>query len=137
MLGIRAGHLLQRSVLACGRAATQRALRAAPPVLSLHASATSPNAPASSELSSSLSGTSMQKRAMVKIGTHSGTFHLDEALGCYMLRLTDTYKDAEIVRSRDPAVLKVRRHAGPQSTPSDTPDHPRPRTARCPCYLAC
>lgn len=39
------------------------------------------------------------------IGTHSGTFHCDEALAVYMLRLTDTYKDADLVRSRDPAIL--------------------------------
>ncbi|KAG2483936.1 hypothetical protein HYH03_017256 [Edaphochlamys debaryana] len=43
---------------------------------------------------------------MVKIGTHSGTFHCDEALGCWMLRQTDKFKDAEIVRTRDPEVLK-------------------------------
>ncbi|KXZ50644.1 hypothetical protein GPECTOR_15g328 [Gonium pectorale] len=41
-----------------------------------------------------------------KIGTHSGTFHCDEALGCWMLRQTPRFKDAEIVRTRDPEVLK-------------------------------
>lgn len=46
------------------------------------------------------------KRAMVKIGTHSGTFHCDEALGCWLLRQTPRFKDAEIVRTRDPEVLK-------------------------------
>ncbi|KAJ2774632.1 hypothetical protein IWQ57_000728 [Coemansia nantahalensis] len=39
------------------------------------------------------------------IGTHSGTFHCDEALACYMLRQLDEYRDAKIVRSRDQAVL--------------------------------
>ncbi|KAJ1727971.1 hypothetical protein LPJ61_004293, partial [Coemansia biformis] len=39
------------------------------------------------------------------IGTHSGTFHCDEALACYMLRQLGEYSDAKIVRSRDPAVL--------------------------------
>ncbi|PNW87344.1 hypothetical protein CHLRE_02g118900v5 [Chlamydomonas reinhardtii] len=43
---------------------------------------------------------------MVKIGTHSGTFHCDEALGCWLLRQTPRFKDAEIVRTRDPEVLK-------------------------------
>lgn len=38
------------------------------------------------------------------IGTHSGTFHCDEALAVYMLRLLDEYKDAKVVRSRDQAV---------------------------------
>lgn len=40
------------------------------------------------------------------IGTHSGKFHVDEALGCYMLReLTVEYAGAEIVRSRNPETL--------------------------------
>ncbi|KAK9867644.1 hypothetical protein WJX84_000102 [Apatococcus fuscideae] len=42
---------------------------------------------------------------MVQIGTHSGTFHCDEALGCFLLNQTDTFEDASVVRSRDPAVL--------------------------------
>ncbi len=45
------------------------------------------------------------KRKMVQIGTHSGNFHCDEALGCWMLQQLDQYKDADIVRSRDPEVL--------------------------------
>lgn len=56
----------------------------------------------------------MSKRKMVKIGTHSGTFHCDEALGCFMLLQTSKFKDAEIVRSRDPEVLKVGRRTGPR-----------------------
>jgi len=48
----------------------------------------------------------MTKRQMVKIGTHSGTFHCDEALGCHMLLKTEKFKNAEIVRTRDPEVLK-------------------------------
>eukprot|EP00164_Ancoracysta_twista_P006531 GFYU01009105.1.p1 GENE.GFYU01009105.1~~GFYU01009105.1.p1 ORF type:complete len:355 (+),score=90.06 GFYU01009105.1:33-1097(+) len=42
---------------------------------------------------------------MVKIGTHDGTFHCDEALACFMLKQIPQYKDATVVRSRDPAVL--------------------------------
>eukprot|EP00271_Cylindrocystis_brebissonii_P001281 TRINITY_DN11594_c0_g1_i1.p1 TRINITY_DN11594_c0_g1~~TRINITY_DN11594_c0_g1_i1.p1 ORF type:complete len:434 (+),score=62.34 TRINITY_DN11594_c0_g1_i1:76-1377(+) len=46
------------------------------------------------------------KRKMPKsVGTHNGTFHCDEALACYMLRLTDAFNDAAIVRTRDPKVL--------------------------------
>lgn len=41
----------------------------------------------------------------MKIGTHDGTFHCDEALAVYMLRLLPRYKDATIVRSRNPEVL--------------------------------
>ncbi|XP_064161125.1 UPF0160 protein MYG1, mitochondrial [Anguilla rostrata] len=40
-----------------------------------------------------------------KIGTHNGTFHCDEVFACFLLRQLPEYKDAEIVRTRDPAVL--------------------------------
>ena len=33
-----------------------------------------------------------------KIGTHSGTFHCDDVLACFMLKLLPEYKDAEIIR---------------------------------------
>mmetsp|Transcript_20492 Transcript_20492/g.51607 ORF Transcript_20492/g.51607 Transcript_20492/m.51607 type:complete len:371 (+) Transcript_20492:70-1182(+) len=46
------------------------------------------------------------KRKMVRIGTHNGAFHCDEAFGCFMLRQTAGFRDAEVVRSRDPEVLK-------------------------------
>jgi uncharacterized UPF0160 family protein len=38
------------------------------------------------------------KRKAVQIGTHSGTFHCDEALGCFMLKLTNQFQDCSIVR---------------------------------------
>lgn len=34
----------------------------------------------------------------VKIGTHDGCFHCDEALACFMLKSLPRYKDAVIVR---------------------------------------
>ena len=37
------------------------------------------------------------------IATHDGAFHCDEALGCYLLRKTRTFRDATIDRSRDAA----------------------------------
>ncbi|XP_074386804.1 MYG1 exonuclease isoform X2 [Zonotrichia albicollis] len=40
-----------------------------------------------------------------RIGTHDGTFHCDEALACFLLRLLPRYQDAEIVRTRDPQRL--------------------------------
>ncbi|GMH34452.1 hypothetical protein BSKO_02286 [Bryopsis sp. KO-2023] len=46
------------------------------------------------------------KKQCLRIGTHSGAFHCDEALGCWLLRNTDRFKDAQVVRSRDPEVLK-------------------------------
>lgn len=48
---------------------------------------------------------SATKRTCVRIGTHNGTFHCDEALACFMLKQLPQYKDAEIIRTRDPAVL--------------------------------
>jgi uncharacterized UPF0160 family protein len=39
------------------------------------------------------------------IGTHSGTFQADEAMGCWMLRQLPAYRNSRIVRSRDAAVL--------------------------------
>ncbi|RZC33531.1 UPF0160 protein [Asbolus verrucosus] len=44
-------------------------------------------------------------RLIKKIGTHSGVFHCDEALACYMLKQLPEYRDAEIVRTRDRAIL--------------------------------
>ncbi|KAJ1333819.1 MYG1 family protein [Microdochium nivale] len=43
--------------------------------------------------------------AAVKIGTHNGHFHADEALAVYMLRMLPTYADSGLVRTRDPALL--------------------------------
>ncbi|RVW14916.1 UPF0160 protein [Vitis vinifera] len=40
-----------------------------------------------------------------RVGTHNGSFHCDEALGCFMIRLTDKFRDAQIVRTRDQKVL--------------------------------
>ncbi|PSS37716.1 hypothetical protein PHLCEN_2v409 [Hermanssonia centrifuga] len=39
------------------------------------------------------------------IGTHNGTFHCDEALAVYLLRLTKAYAGAGLKRTRDPATL--------------------------------
>lgn len=42
----------------------------------------------------------------VVIGTHSGIFHCDEILACFMLQQLPKYENARIVRSRDDDVLK-------------------------------
>jgi uncharacterized UPF0160 family protein len=39
------------------------------------------------------------------IGTHSGTFQADEAMGCWMLRQLPEYRNSPIVRSRDSSIL--------------------------------
>ncbi|XP_069509426.1 MYG1 exonuclease isoform X2 [Ambystoma mexicanum] len=43
----------------------------------------------------------------VRIGTHNGSFHCDEALACYLLRRLPQYQDAEIIRTRDPKLLST------------------------------
>ncbi|KAL8593805.1 hypothetical protein ACOMHN_064002 [Nucella lapillus] len=55
-----------------------------------------------------MSGEPATKKArnMVKIGTHNGTFHCDEVFACFMLKQLPDYKDAEIVRTRDPKLLE-------------------------------
>lgn len=38
----------------------------------------------------------------IKIGTHSGTFHSDDAMACMLLtRYIPEYKNAQIIRTRD------------------------------------
>lgn len=43
-----------------------------------------------------------QKMSPLTICTHSGTFHADETLAVYMLRLLKKWSDAKVVRSRKP-----------------------------------
>lgn len=52
----------------------------------------SPSTLPSDQLRMSLSATP-QKRKMVKLGTHSGSFHCDEALGCFLLKQLPEYKE--------------------------------------------
>jgi uncharacterized UPF0160 family protein len=40
-----------------------------------------------------------------KIGTHSGNFHCDEVMACYLLRNTKAYSTASITRTRDKSIL--------------------------------
>ncbi|KZV40919.1 hypothetical protein F511_05164 [Dorcoceras hygrometricum] len=47
----------------------------------------------------------MSTAAVKRVGTHNGSFHCDEALGCFMIRLTNKFSDAHIVRTRDPKIL--------------------------------
>ncbi|KAJ3680167.1 hypothetical protein LUZ60_016445 [Juncus effusus] len=42
-----------------------------------------------------------------RVGTHNGSFHCDEALGCFMIRLTSKFAEADVVRTRDPQVLET------------------------------
>lgn len=49
-----------------------------------------------------MSDTKRFKLEMLRICTHSGPFHADESLAVYMLRLLPKFKDAKVVRSRNP-----------------------------------
>ncbi|GLU21304.1 hypothetical protein SLE2022_374500 [Rubroshorea leprosula] len=48
-----------------------------------------------------------------RVGTHNGNFHCNEALACFeafacfMIRLTNKFYGAQIVRTRDPLVLEA------------------------------
>ncbi|XP_042067135.1 MYG1 protein C694.04c-like [Salvia splendens] len=50
---------------------------------------------------------SLALMSVKRVGTHNGSFHCDEALGCFMIRLTNNFSQAHIVRSRDPKVLET------------------------------
>ncbi|XP_074308136.1 uncharacterized protein LOC141643013 [Silene latifolia] len=52
------------------------------------------------------STTSPTHAPLKRVGTHNGSFHCDEALGCFMILLTDKFSDAQIIRTRDPQVLE-------------------------------
>ncbi|KAK9291938.1 hypothetical protein L1049_019890 [Liquidambar formosana] len=54
---------------------------------------------------SGLYGFSTASSPLKRVGTHSGSFHCDEALGCFMIGLTNKFSGARIVRTRDPQVL--------------------------------
>ncbi|KAG8833008.1 hypothetical protein FRC18_004273 [Serendipita sp. 400] len=41
------------------------------------------------------------------IGTHNGTFHCDEALAVWLLKRTEAYKNADLIRTRDENVLST------------------------------
>ncbi|KAG0502816.1 hypothetical protein HPP92_002888 [Vanilla planifolia] len=60
---------------------------------------------AKSPISVSVLSTCSPTSSLKKVGTHNGSFHCDEALGCFMIRLTEKFADAEIIRSRDPQLL--------------------------------
>ncbi|CAN4082254.1 unnamed protein product [Withania somnifera] len=45
--------------------------------------------------------------SLKRVGTHHGSFHCDEALGCFMIRLTNKFFNAQIVRTRDTQVLET------------------------------
>ncbi|KAJ6410957.1 hypothetical protein OIU84_007666 [Salix udensis] len=58
----------------------------------------------SSSVFSFSTSTNLAKRV---VGTHNGKFHCDEALACFLIRSTDKFSNAHIIRSRDPQVLET------------------------------
>ncbi|XP_039142062.1 MYG1 protein-like [Dioscorea cayenensis subsp. rotundata] len=65
--------------------------------------AAAPRSPSSVPAFSTGSPTPTPKR----LGTHNGTFHCDEALGCFMIRLTSKFAGSDIIRTRDSKVLET------------------------------
>ncbi|VFQ82434.1 unnamed protein product [Cuscuta campestris] len=62
--------------------------------------------PLMATISTAAEAFSSSPSSLKRVGTHNGSFHCDEALGCYMIRLTNKFKDAQIVRTRDSQVLE-------------------------------
>lgn len=62
--------------------------------------------PLMAAFSSSSTPSSPLNLSLKRVGTHNGSFHCDEALGCFMIRLSDRFANAQLVRTRDPKVLE-------------------------------
>lgn len=58
-------------------------------------------------MSSESEQASKKQKLSKVIGTHNGTFHCDEALAVFLLRLTNTYRESDLKRTRDPAILQT------------------------------
>nr|POF10133.1 upf0160 protein [Quercus suber] len=66
--------------------------------------------PPSSRLLHSFMSEPSNKRVKMSapiVGTHNGHFHADEALAVFLLRLLPTYKEASLIRTRDPELLNT------------------------------
>ena len=74
--------------------------------LPLVAAAMAPSA-AAVKVYSTTTPTSPSEVSVKRVGTHNGSFHCDEALGCFMIRLSDKFSGADIVRTRDPKVIQT------------------------------
>ncbi|XP_067939504.1 MYG1 exonuclease-like isoform X1 [Watersipora subatra] len=53
----------------------------------------------------SLETSPKKRRLNMKIGTHNGTFHCDDALAVWMLKQTKEFGNAEVIRTRTPKKL--------------------------------
>jgi len=52
-----------------------------------------------------MAASAKKQKTTLTMGTHSGTFQCDEALGIWMLRVLPKWTDARLIRSRDKEVL--------------------------------
>ena len=57
------------------------------------------------EVYSGMALPSAKLRMTKTIVTHSGTFHCDESLACFLLRQTNDFRGASILRTRDPQLV--------------------------------
>ena len=48
----------------------------------------------------------LKRQRPARIVTHDGAFHCDEALACFLLTKTKVFRNYEIVRTRDPAIIR-------------------------------
>lgn len=56
-------------------------------------------------ITAKMSSASLSSKAELLIGTHDGTFHCDEVLGCFLLKTL--FPQASITRTRNPETLKL------------------------------
>ena len=75
--------------------------------LPLVAAAMAPSAVVRVYSTTTTSPASPSEASVKKVGTHNGSFHCDEALGCFMIRLSHKFSGADIVRTRDPKVTQT------------------------------
>lgn len=109
-LSITRRALLSSSFFSPARLAARHYMHPAPRGASPTSAAPAPStssAPKRAKMSAPAAdaGAADATKAPPTIGTHSGTFHCDEALGCWMLRRTAAFAGAPVVRTRDADVL--------------------------------
>lgn len=78
-----------------------KVLQGSKPTSTISSFITASYKPSASHSFSTTMSTTLPKR----VGTHSGSFHFDEALGCFLIRLTPKFANSHIIRTRDPQVL--------------------------------
>ncbi|XP_051187603.1 MYG1 protein C694.04c [Lolium perenne] len=106
MLAACARRLSQRAVTFLPRARSQ-ILNPPPMAAAARAGATSPKRLRVYSSAAATAGVDYSNGAGSgkRVGTHNGSFHCDEALGCFLIRLTSQFAGADVVRTRDSQIL--------------------------------